>query len=552
MVVNHLSMFIIAQKTEMSIQMKNYYLGLDIGTNSIGWATTDEEYNLLKARGQDFWGTYLFDAAQTAEKRRMYRTARRRLARKRQRITLLQELFAPEIAKVDFTFFERLNNSKYALEDKSCGVRYDDNLFHDADYTDKDFHKDYPTIYHLRCDLLDQVKSSKITDVRLLYLAVAHIIKHRGHFLFEGQQIKAGDKDLVKKSFGNINEILQSMYEDTKTLSTDRLNDALDVMSSKNKAKSDKERELKNLLGAKGDDTCEMLIKAMVGGKVKVKKLFKDNESEIKDFCFSDDDFAIEQLEELFSDDEYALICEVKTIFDWSVLSQILGKHQYVSEAMCAKYDAHKDDIKMLKNYIRNNFDKVKYNDIFSYHEKVNNYAAYVGRDKDINVKPCKKDDFYKFLIPVVKDCPEIMKKINEGTFLEKQRTGANGVIPYQLHLAELELILNNASQNFPFLNRVDDGWSVKDKIIALMTFRVPYYVGPLNDAHSDGKKGFAWVKKYAGTNNVKITPWNFDQVVDKQACEDAFIERMTNKCTYLVERMCCLSNLFFTASFHS
>ena len=27
---------------------KKYYLGLDIGTNSVGWAVTDENYNLCK------------------------------------------------------------------------------------------------------------------------------------------------------------------------------------------------------------------------------------------------------------------------------------------------------------------------------------------------------------------------------------------------------------------------------------------------------------------------------------------------------------------------
>ena len=27
-----------------------YYLGLDMGTNSVGWAVTDANYNLLKAK----------------------------------------------------------------------------------------------------------------------------------------------------------------------------------------------------------------------------------------------------------------------------------------------------------------------------------------------------------------------------------------------------------------------------------------------------------------------------------------------------------------------
>ena len=34
---------------------KKYYLGLDIGTNSVGWAVTDENYNLCKYAGKRMW-----------------------------------------------------------------------------------------------------------------------------------------------------------------------------------------------------------------------------------------------------------------------------------------------------------------------------------------------------------------------------------------------------------------------------------------------------------------------------------------------------------------
>ena len=37
-------------------ELKNYYIGLDVGTDSIGWAVTDENYELLRERGRDFWG----------------------------------------------------------------------------------------------------------------------------------------------------------------------------------------------------------------------------------------------------------------------------------------------------------------------------------------------------------------------------------------------------------------------------------------------------------------------------------------------------------------
>ena len=104
--------------------MQKYYLGLDIGTNSVGWAVTDENYNLCKFGGKRMWGIRLFDGAQIAEERRLNRSNRRRLSRQKQRIDLLQKLFAKEIAKVDPTFFIRLNESRLYMEDKSTGTKF--------------------------------------------------------------------------------------------------------------------------------------------------------------------------------------------------------------------------------------------------------------------------------------------------------------------------------------------------------------------------------------------------------------------------------------------
>lgn len=72
---------------------------------------------------------------------------------------------------------------------------------------------------------------------------------------------------------------------------------------------------------------------------------------------------------------------------------------------------------------------------------------------------------------------------------------------------------------------------TVSEKIISLMKFRVPYYVGPFTDKETR----FSWmIKKEGVISTQKITPWNFDDVVDRDASEKKFIERMTNFCTYL------------------
>ena len=82
----------------------DYYLGFDVGTESVGYAVTDESYHVLDFRKRAMWGSRLFDAAQTAEGRRVLRTNRRRLSRRKWRTELLQELFAEEICKVDSGF----------------------------------------------------------------------------------------------------------------------------------------------------------------------------------------------------------------------------------------------------------------------------------------------------------------------------------------------------------------------------------------------------------------------------------------------------------------
>ena len=69
---------------------KDYYVGLDAGTGSLGWSVTNEKYEIQRSHGKALWGVRLFDAAETAEERRGFRTNRRRLDRRNWRLELLQ------------------------------------------------------------------------------------------------------------------------------------------------------------------------------------------------------------------------------------------------------------------------------------------------------------------------------------------------------------------------------------------------------------------------------------------------------------------------------
>lgn len=176
---------------------KNYYIGLDMGTESVGWAVTDRDYNLVK-RAETISGEYIFRRGSYRRGKESFpRRGRRRIARTRHRLMLLQELFDREISAKDFGFFRRLENSRYLSEDKAEEARGKYLLFNDEDFNDKDFYKKYPTVFHLRSSLI----SEEIKDVRLLYLAIHHIIKNRGHFLFEGQNFEVGDTQRATEEF---------------------------------------------------------------------------------------------------------------------------------------------------------------------------------------------------------------------------------------------------------------------------------------------------------------------------------------------------------------
>ena len=122
------------KEKKMGKESKKMYVGIDMGTNSVGMAVTDENYNLYRVKGKDFWCSRVFGEANTAVERRINRISRRRRQREVARQGVLRELFSNEINKVDEGFFARLDESKYHLEDRDNQQPYA--LFADNGYTD--------------------------------------------------------------------------------------------------------------------------------------------------------------------------------------------------------------------------------------------------------------------------------------------------------------------------------------------------------------------------------------------------------------------------------
>lgn len=510
----------------------DYFLGLDIGTNSVGWAVTNYNYELLKAKGHKMWGSRLFEEGQVAASRRAFRTARRRLMRRRDRLDILEDLFKYEIAKVDSTFFLRLKESKYHFEDKTTKEKY--GLFNDKDYTDKEFFEEYPTIYHLRAALMKRPAK----DIRELFLAIHHIMKYRGHFLFEGEQFETG---------ASAADSLSLALSYLELVTTEPVKDLFGLLLDKSQTRSDRAKRFSEKFDSRTKKQAEALAKVALGLDVTTATLFDNEEykelENAKKVNFSDGKYVDEHEKyEIDLNEDVEILDLLKQVYDSIILSTIKEEGLSLSASKVKQYKKHEEDLKHLKEVLKPHRDL--YFQVLKEDKKgVPNYVQYIKKGtNDGSKSACTKEDFYAFLKKILEKMEptaailSILKEIELNSYLPLLRMKDNGSIPYQLHLEELEAILNQSVSKYAFLTEMSDGLSTKEKLVQLFKFRIPYYVGPLNPAHASNedkqRKGHAWVvRKEAG----KVYPWNFEDKIDVSASATAFITRMTNKCTYLI-----------------
>lgn len=546
---------------------KKYNIGLDIGTNSVGWAVTDTVSNkVLKIGKKKLWGVRLFEEGQSASTRRIFRGTRRRLDRRRQRIKYLQEIFEEEIYKTDPTFFVRLKDGFLHKSDKTINKdikdttkQFKNNLFIDKDFNDSDFYKKYPTIYHLRYDLM----KNKTNDIRLIYLAMHHIIKYRGNFIQEGKKIDVTriniDKDL-ENTFNIIKENYTDVIETTN--SVPNYKNIKEILINKSLKKSEKQtlvaKELKEFIP---NNKISKSIAGLISGcKVNLLDIFlyeledpdQINKCKIS-FEGTDFDDNLSELEEIFGDN-IELINEFNTLYNSIYLNNLFKNIETptISCLMIKKYNKHQTDKKLLKEYLTNE-DKKKF---FS---KEGVYQKYVKSIAELK-KIAKNKTPYEYLANELKKIlnhyedskikEQILNDIDNNDFLPKITDTSNGKFPYQLNENELNKIIDVQKENFPFLGeKLEDNTY---KITKLLTFRIPYYVGPLNlnakkDDPEHKSRSNAWLVK---NSNEKITPYNFDKVVDKIESANNFIVRMTSKCTYLYDEEAMPANSLLYSKF--
>ncbi len=548
----------------MKKQNKDYIVGLSLEPDAVGFAAIDKKNSLISLKGKNVIGVTKFKEGETAEERRTNRSARRRIIRKKRRSKFLEEIFAPEMAKVDPGFFVRQHQSWVSPRDKQR-THYPATFFA-TKAEEKEFYKAYPTVYHLRQALMTKHKKF---DLREIYIAMHSIIKRRGNFLYS---VSAQSIDTSKINVRGTLEAINDNYQAFKSqglnyceLAVENADGIEEVIKGIDEDKTiftrDKIKKTAKLLATNKPDKAaqkmyKQLATAIFGFKAQFDIILGENIDKTEKSNWSlklSDEDAEDKLEAIstsLNDEQQAIVKEVESLYTAIVLNSIVPNGQTISESMIQKYDQHKKDLILLRKATADQEDPKKAEKLkLAYDLYINNrsHGKVLAAKKTFNKnKKLTTAEFYKHVKSNLPEnsanSAEILRLIENNEFLPVLRTKQNSSIPYQLQQRELDLIIKNQSKYYPFLAEENP---VKEhrkqapyKLDELIRFKIPYYVGPLfteADQKITSGKDFAWLVRSIPNDRTPITPWNFNEKVDFAATANSFIRRMTVKDTYLL-----------------
>lgn len=576
--------------------LQKYAVALDIGISSVGWVAINQNtYRLMRARGKELIGARLFDRADTAAKRRGYRAARRRYSRRSWRLRLLDELFEPAIRQIDPSFFLRRQYSWVHPQDEKTiadkGLNRDSlgYLFPTKDENLAFAHR-YPTIYHLRQALIND---SEKHDIREIYAALHHLVKYRGHFLTEGEidvSRVLNDEDVTALVAFAVN--LNSTEEPRVSLDTDDLAEektslvpslehALTSQGSKS-IRADRALEIaKDNFSKETADTLKIVFRALTGLQTDFAKLLSKDELDTEQKKLVSVRFDAEDLDDklqkiydsgIFTEEEISVIRMIQTVHSEVELEILLSGETSIADAKVTAFNSHRDHLqtfmswadqvdnqssgeeKLTSKVNENYLIMLKRNVQWSGSKAQNTYEKALGNAKKFfcNVeentilgKPSELFTNEQGFVPfdgkelTIEQFSDLVS--NPDQLFPLLRDKNNSVIPHQLSGNEVKKIIEKQAKYYPFLA---DTFTNRDgkpeyKILGLVNFRVPYFVGPLATQQSVENGGFNgenhWMQRRAGHEHEQITPWNIHEVVDYGRSAEQFIDRLTETDTYLL-----------------
>ena len=507
-----------------------YSVGVDTGNKVIGHACV--EGNKIVAYGnRSVWGVRHTELSTTDDKKktpcakkRQKKSGRYLNERRKDRVKKIRGYFMNDILSKDQKFFERLRRSFYKDENRTSL------LFDDSEYSDKEFHKEYPTIQHLIQAFKDDRVPFDEYYSRKLYLVLKHFAEKRGHF-----NLEMSSENIGANIMDTYIEFRNRLYDaEGIEIRGDITIDGLKYIFQI-KGKKDRIEELKKYLNPTGK--CDEYIKAVCGGKFNVSKFCGvDYKKKSVSFAEKNDDDA--EMNDIIyeADIEHKdLLDAAEQLYSAGALAGIMNGYKYYCDAMVGLYDKHHEDLRLLKSFVRD-YIQEEYRTIFS-SKKEGSYASYVHYYKN---GTCRIHDGDKFLSNIKKKVeavksdtdPElceqrkkqILDEIENGTFLQKQRSKMNAVVPMQVVEKDMKAVLETAEKHLAFLQEPGESKSltVKEEILQHYSFRIPSYIGPPG--------------RLIGTLAGEVRPWNLAKYIDLEKRREEYIQSLVKPCTYFPE----------------
>lgn len=512
--------------------MKKYSIGLDIGTASVGWVCISPDYKILKYNERFAMGVHEFESAKVAAERRIQRGTRRRYNRRKKRLQLLQSIFQDHMYQYP-DFFAHPDTKHFWRNHND----FENRTLSETLRAMKINTKQFPTLYHLRNYLIN---TNEKEDLRLIYLALHHLVKYRGHFLNEN--LKWGSTTTQLDLSDQIHYLMDE-YADLNAIqplpkTKKELDEIQQVLLNTKITRSDRLKSLKLNIGKE----YESLFNLLLGLKTGAEKLFplSENTQMYKEqklkLQISSEEFD-SQLSFL-TETEARFLENIQPLYQQMILHDLLNGATCVAHAKVKGYEKFEQQLSDLKYVVDKFAGEKTYRSLFITSKK--NKVAY--NKKPVLELLCLFDQYLKNkkgaepffnqvknilkaaqVQAVASDkqkIEELLVNLENEQLLVKQRSIHNAAIPHQNNMFEAQQIVKNQQAYYPFMT---EDWL--NKVIEIISFRIPYYIGPL------GKSEFSWMERNKVSN---ITPWNFEGVVNKAASAEAFIQRMTSQCSYL------------------
>ncbi len=337
------------------------------------------------------------------------------------------------------------------------------------------------TVYHLRLRSLNEQVSK-----REILLCLYNILHARGHFLNETIDFKNGKT----VTFDDYSELFYTtcfddgVDEDVKNA----LNEILKYTFNEKVSQKDLKAKLKNIKAVIDEEILEKLeqtFNLICGYVANIKKI---NDS----FSLEKEKYSVKQLKELDEIDDYLSACV--ELYDLAQIHKIMKDKEYLCEVAVEKLDEF-------------------YNTLNKYGKDSEEFKKYQNDLKGNSVKDNQKH------IRVVRNL-------------------ANGY-PNGLYLKECNAILKKQQE---FYKEISDEFI--DVCEMIISARIPYYIGPLNEK---GKN--AWLTK---KDNFKYSySYSKDKAVDENLSVECWKKRMISHCTYLPEYYALPKGSFISETFN-